>query len=86
MLFELEEDPSATPLVESTLTEVPVQDDPSQLALPHLSLHDFCGSFSRATIYFHGFIEGKSVRILLDGGSLDSFIQTRLAHLLCLPV
>ena len=81
MLFDLEEDPSETPLVDSTLTEVPVQDDPS-----HLSLHAFRGSSSHATIYFRGFIEGKSVRVLLDGGNSDNFIQPRLAHLLRLPV
>ena len=81
MLFDLEEDPSETPLVDSTLAEVPVQDNPS-----HLSLHAFRGSSSRATIYFRGFIEGKPVRVLLDGGSSNSFIQPRLAHLLHLPV
>jgi len=86
MVFELEEDPSLPPLVESPLAEVPVQDDPSQLELPHLSFHAFRGSSNCATIYFHGFIEGKPVRVLLDGGSSNNFIQPRLAHFLHLPV
>ncbi|KAJ1381237.1 Retrotransposon gag domain [Sesbania bispinosa] len=44
------------------------------------------GSHSRATIFSHGFLAGKPIRVLLDGGSSDSFIQPRLAQLLHLPV
>lgn len=38
------------------------------------------------TMYFIGSIEGHQVKILLDGGSDDSFIKSRVVHFLQLFV
>ncbi|XP_027348137.1 uncharacterized protein LOC113859608 [Abrus precatorius] len=78
LLFELEED--------LPLPQPPDVSPDSEAALYHLSLNAFRGSPSRATLYFQGAISGKPVRVLLDGGSSDSFIQPRLVHSLHLPV
>lgn len=52
----------------------------AEATLHHLSLH------ALTTIRFQGSILGTQVQILLDGGSLDTFIHPRIVYHLSLPI
>jgi hypothetical protein len=63
------------PLLSPNLFHLPSDDSPT---LHHLSLQAYHGTSGKCTIYFSGSIAGQAppcVRILLDGGSSDNFIQ-----------
>ena len=61
------------PLEEATLT-------------PQISFHAFTGQVVPSTLKLAGHINGKAVVVLIDGGSTNNFIQTRLATHLGLVV
>ena len=87
MLFLFDLDGSELPSSKDSMAPPSlVAESDSTALLHHLSLQAYQGSPSCATIHFKGFIAGKSVQVLLDGGSSDSFIQSRLAHNLQLPM
>jgi hypothetical protein len=52
----------------------------------HLSLNALNGSASVGTIRFQGFINGHLIQVLIDGGSIDNFLQPRVAKFLKLPI
>ncbi|KAD3066393.1 hypothetical protein E3N88_34273 [Mikania micrantha] len=47
-----------------------------------ISYNALSGGFSSSTLRFQGTVKGKSVQVLLDGGSTHCFVQTRVAHYL----
>ncbi|KAL4284928.1 hypothetical protein GQ457_16G014540 [Hibiscus cannabinus] len=51
-----------------------------------ISYNALAGGYSVSTLRFTGTINGKSVQVLLDGGSTHCFIQTRVAQFLHLPI
>ncbi|GKA13867.1 ty3-gypsy retrotransposon protein [Tanacetum coccineum] len=53
---------------------------------PHVSLNVYHGSNWVATIHLSGSINGTKVKVLLDGGSSDNFIQPQVAKHVCLPI
>jgi len=67
---------------------------PASLSVPclaitpehHVSFNALNGSSSLGIMRFHGLINSVTVQILLDSGSLDNFLQPRLAHYLKLPI
>ncbi|MCI21182.1 hypothetical protein A2U01_0042347, partial [Trifolium medium] len=52
----------------------------------HLSLNAMRGSHGVGTIRFTSQVGSIRVKILVDGGSSDNFIQPRVAQVLKLPV
>jgi len=52
----------------------------------HLSYNTLKGSCGLGTMKFQGSINGMHVQILLNSGSLDNFLESRIAHCLKLPV
>jgi len=53
---------------------------------PLLSLNALKGGLSVGTIHFEDFINQLPIRVLVDGGSSDNFIQPRMAKFLKLPI
>ncbi|KAJ0810360.1 putative nucleotidyltransferase, Ribonuclease H [Helianthus annuus] len=51
-----------------------------------ISYNALAGGCSSTTLRFQGFVKGKPVQVLLDGGSTHCFVQTRVANFLNLPV
>lgn len=47
---------------------------------PQISFHALTGQLVPSTLKLSGTLNGHSVIILVDGGSTNNFIQTRLAH------
>ncbi|KAD5803510.1 hypothetical protein E3N88_14870 [Mikania micrantha] len=47
-----------------------------------ISYNALSGGFSSSTLRFQGMVKGKSVQVLLDGGSTHCFVQTHVAHYL----
>ncbi|MCI17006.1 hypothetical protein A2U01_0038153, partial [Trifolium medium] len=79
LLDHEEETPTDTTLVAEN--EAIVEEDTH-----HLSLNAMRGSNGVGTIRFTGQIGSIQVKILVDGGSSDNFIQPRIAQVLRLPI
>ncbi|KAJ0927423.1 putative nucleotidyltransferase, Ribonuclease H [Helianthus annuus] len=77
-------DPDPTPLSDSQFAE--------QLQLSEVQTHSaisynaLAGGCNSSTLRFTGNVKGKSVQVLLDGGSTHSFVQTRIAAYLNLTI
>ena len=52
----------------------------------HLSYNALTGVSTRCSIHFTGKVNGKDIRILMDGGSSDNFIHLELARKLAVPI
>ncbi|XP_057425934.1 uncharacterized protein LOC130719329 [Lotus japonicus] len=78
-LDETDEDPTDD---QETVTEEDSKEDDTH----HLSLNALRGSNGVGTIRFTGQVGGIQVKVLVDGGSSDNFIQPRVAQVLRLPV
>jgi len=87
LLLQTEEDDLATDLLASKepTTSVP-NSNTAPASDPHLSLNALKGGFGVGTIRFEAFINQLPIRVLVDGGSSDNFIQPRIAKFLKLPV
>lgn len=62
--------------------EVPAESPPAEPPseeIPSISFHAFTGALVPSTLKITGIINGKRVTVLIDGGSTNSFLQTRLA-------
>ncbi|MCH87636.1 hypothetical protein A2U01_0008513 [Trifolium medium] len=82
MLLQLEtEDESQLDTPVPAAEEVILEEDTH-----HLSLNAMRGSNGVGTIRFTGQIGSIQVKILVDGGSSDNFIQPRIAQVLKLPI
>lgn len=81
MLLQLSEEEPPPVTVPSVNAEVVETDDTH-----HLSLNVMKGSMAVGTIQFTGQIGTIQVKILVDGGSSDNFIQPRVAQVLKLPI
>lgn len=82
MLLQLDgtdEDPTDD---QETVTE----EDSKENDTHHLSLNALRGSNGVGTIRFTGQVGGIQLKVLVDGGSSDNFIQPRVAQVLRLPV
>lgn len=64
-------------------TELPPYDSHVHSAI---SFHVMAGQHTPTTFRFSGMLAGSPVQVLLDGGSTHSFIQTRVAKHLQLPI
>ncbi|KAD4981923.1 hypothetical protein E3N88_18594 [Mikania micrantha] len=51
-----------------------------------ISYNALSGGCSSTTLRFTGLVKGKSVQVLLDGGSTHCFVQTRIATFLNFPI
>ena len=61
-------------------------EDLSQLTIPlQLSYNALTGLPARGSIHFSGTVQGRDIRVLMDGGSSDSFIHPALVKQLALP-
>lgn len=79
-----EESPNATK-PESTEFFVELEPEPPEKEVesnPKLSLNAMNSATPSGTMRFTGTIKGQPVKILLDGGSDDNFIQPRVAKFL----
>ena len=61
---------------------LPDHDPPSDLDLPHISLHALSGLPSSETFRLEGIINHTSLTILIDSGSTHNFLQPRIAQFL----
>ncbi|XP_039127559.1 uncharacterized protein LOC120263664 [Dioscorea cayenensis subsp. rotundata] len=62
--------------------EVPAESPPAEPPseeIPSISFHAFTGALVPSTLKIAGIINGKRVTVLIDGGSTNNFLQTRLA-------
>nr|GEW68214.1 hypothetical protein [Tanacetum cinerariifolium] len=53
---------------------------------PQISFHALTGQLVPSTLKLFGNLNGRSVIVLVDGGSTNNFIQTQIAHHLGLPI
>ncbi|RVW75982.1 hypothetical protein CK203_052825 [Vitis vinifera] len=74
--------------VQLAATEVTIQGEQPELMIDHpqISFHAFTGQLIRSTLKLAGSINGQSVVVLIDGGSTNNFIQSRLTKHLGLTV
>lgn len=83
MLLQRIEEPPDNSTTDVTEFVVEVEDNsPIEEPVPKLFVNAMNSALVFATTRFSGKIKGHSVKILLDGGSDDSFIQQRLAKFL----
>nr|KYP32415.1 Transposon Ty3-G Gag-Pol polyprotein [Cajanus cajan] len=84
LFLQLEEDDR----VESETIEEVVVKDVKNTAMGghHLSLNALKGGVGVGTIRFLAYIDKLPVQVLIDGGSSDNFLQSRVAKFLKLPV
>lgn len=85
LLYDVDDD-DCQPISHVLTPNPPNPEDDPPLSLHHLSLQAYQGFPSSATIHFQGTIIGTTVKVLMDGGSSDSFIHLRIAHHLHLPI
>ncbi|KAJ1411038.1 Aspartic peptidase domain superfamily [Sesbania bispinosa] len=82
MIMQVEDE---IPETEDTAQQTELVEDNAEQE-HHLSFNALKGNSGLGTIRFSGRIKGHSVRILLDGGSSDNFLQPRVAQFLSLPI
>lgn len=82
MLLQLEEADDHPPDDQKCMIEGKIEDDETH----HLSFNAMRGSQGVGTIRFTGQVGSITVKILVDGGSSDNFIQPRVARVLKLLV
>nr|KYP49650.1 hypothetical protein KK1_028622 [Cajanus cajan] len=82
MILQVDDDPS--------IIEAETQDSAAAAIIPdqehHLSFNALKGNSGLGTIRFTGQLKGHPVKILLDSGSSDNFLQPRVAQFLKLPI
>lgn len=59
--------------------------DPDPNPIPHISLNAMEGTVMPGTFRLYGLLRHHRLAILVDGGSIDNFIQTCVAMFLHLP-
>ncbi|WJZ88044.1 hypothetical protein VitviT2T_007377 [Vitis vinifera] len=74
--------------VQLAATEVTIQGEQPELMIDHpqISFHAFTRQLIPSTLKLAGSINGQSVVVLIDGGSTNNFIQSRLTKHLGLTV
>ncbi|KAJ1377256.1 hypothetical protein SESBI_49085 [Sesbania bispinosa] len=82
MIMQVEDE---IPETEDTAQQTELVEDNAEQE-HHLSFNALKGNSGLGTIRFSGRIKGHSVRILLDGGSSNNFLQPRVAQFLSLPI
>ncbi|XP_042488211.1 uncharacterized protein LOC122068424 [Macadamia integrifolia] len=59
---------------------------PEMMATCEISYHSLVGTQSPTTLRFTGYVDGKAIQILVDGGRAHNFVQSRVAQHLGLAV
>jgi len=73
------------PLTIFVNAEVPSSDDSHVTTPLQLSYNALIGIPTRIFIHFSGHVNGRQIRILMDDGSLDNFIDPYLVQRLVIP-